>query len=831
VDWSGYRPGVDLEPLARVASIGGARPPEEVPVAKNRFVTPLLLIGTLALLAMASAIVALSLRGPVATPTPRVPTRIALATRTATPTVIRPARAANTNTPLPPTITPTVYTGPNALTPGKLNLSATFASIGVELFFSGDDNANASAALEFKPTSATTWRAGLPLWAVGADAPAPGRAFYGSALLLEAGTKYDVRITFTDPEGVLGQRVVTGSITTRAEDVPPASKLAPTHFVSPTGDDKADGSATAPWRTLDQALTAAPSGAIVQVAPGSYAPPTAERKSPLTLVAQRPAVDDNRDPIAGPHTVIEPQTFAAPAGTAGAAAPGPWTAVTLTGPATGAQYKVWKWTGSPVKNATRLTIAADRAAVPQRIAYWDRKSGTKNGYTMESPAGWAELLYKNETYNYGFASFDSDVYLRLPGDRDPNGSYVTVHAEPVGQGKGRIVFDVPNIRLSGFEIRTTDIWYGPGSSGGIVDHNLLLGAGLTYVGTQGTTSTYSADQLVERNRFVDTGLWSVDPANPAIPWNFIKTALRLNGAATDWSRVGAEAETTAIGARGGAKRTVVRYNTIDGFFNGVGVYNEGFDRYAQQDADVYNNLVQHISDDSFEPEQQAINWRVWNNRLEEVSTALSTGPVAYGPVYFFRNEVWRLGSRGVGADGRGDKGVGVVAFKFSGQSKPAARVYVINNTFWTDQPGADGGNQYAGGGANSERFYLRNNIFRMTRYAFAPPVNGAKGNDRWDEDYDFFFTSDPARGINYGSNRLDLAAYRTASGQGSNANRADPSGAFRTEPALTDAPNGNLTIAAGSPLIDAGVVVPNIADRPGIDYQGNAPDLGAKERP
>ena len=393
------------------------------------------------------------------------------------------------------------------------------------------------------------------------------------------------------------------------------------------------------------------------------------------------------------------------------------------------------------------------------------------------------------------------------------------------------MISAPDVRLSGFEIRTVDLWFTATASRGIVDHNLFFGSGLTYRGESKAPSTYSTDQLVERNRFVDTGLWSVDPANPAIPWNFIKNAIFINGKATDWSRVGAEAETTAIGARGGARQTVIRYNTIDGFFNGIGVYNEGFDRYSQADTDIYDNLLRQISDDSFEPEQQAINWRIWNNRLEEVSTALSTGPVAYGPIYFFRNEVWRLGSRGVGADGRGDKGVGIVAFKFSGQSKPAARIYVVNNTFWTDQPGADGGNQYAGGGKESERFYLRNNIFRMTRYAFSPPVNSAGKADRWDEDYNSFFTSDPTRGLNYGSNRLDVAAYRTASGQGAHSNAGDTGNAFRTEPALTDAAGGNLTLGAGSPQIDAGVPVPNINDRAGIDYRGNAPDLGAREWP
>jgi hypothetical protein len=37
-------------------------------------------------------------------------------------------------------------------------------------------------------------------------------------------------------------------------------------------------------------------------------------------------------------------------------------------------------------------------------------------------------------------------------------------------------------------------------------------------------------------------------------------------------------------------------------------------------------------------------------------------------------------------------------------------------------------------------------------------------------------------------------------------------------------------LPAGSPLIDAGLPVPNISDRPGIDFQGSAPDIGFERR-
>ncbi|HEV8635539.1 MAG TPA: hypothetical protein VG370_15040, partial [Chloroflexota bacterium] len=41
---------------------------------------------------------------------------------------------------------------------------------------------------------------------------------------------------------------------------------------------------------------------------------------------------------------------------------------------------------------------------------------------------------------------------------------------------------------------------------------------------------------------------------------------------------------------------------------------------------------------------------------------------------------------------------------------------------------------------------------------------------------------------------------------------------------------GDLTLLPGSPLVDGGVPVPNVSDRPGLDYAGAAPDLGATER-
>jgi hypothetical protein len=95
---------------------------------------------------------------------------------------------------------------------------------------------------------------------------------------------------------------------------------------------------------------------------------------------------------------------------------------------------------------------------------------------------------------------------------------------------------------------------------------------------------------------------------------------------------------------------------------------------------------------------------------------------------------------------------------------------VLPNTAWTDAPAINGGARFAAGTASPEALYLRNNIFRMTRYAFqAPTVAG-----RWDKDYNCFATADTARGLLAAGNRYttDVAAYRRDTGQGAHTNLA-----------------------------------------------------------
>jgi hypothetical protein len=708
----------------------------------------------------------------------------------------------------------TLFPKPSSHAAG-LNLTATFNSIGIELL--GDDAS--TATLEFKKTSDSSWRAGLPLWQVGGG-------LYGSVLLLDPGTAYDIKVT---PQG---GSAITGTVTTRVDNIPTASSLTPTHFVRANGDDSKDGTSEATaWRTIQRALTVAPTGAVVEVGSGYYQGYDRARTTPITLKAQFPAVDDNQNIVnVGQHSIIEPAGVSSPTGSNGPN-PGVWQQVSLTGPGlggapAGATYQVWKWTNSPVAGAAQLGYSTTRDGQPQRIVDWADKRDD-----LATPEGWAEKVYTNKSYNFGFASYGNDIYVRMVGDANPNNFYMTA-----GTGIA-LTLNAPNIRVSGLEIRQFNygIYFQANAKFGVIDHNLLSGnfMSIRVDGARGNPSSYGSDHVVERNRFIDSNLWSDDQVSkPSIPWTFIKfNVTNANGSDYQVGHLGHQSETSAIGTVGGAQRMVVRNNTVDGVMNGFDIHYQGdYDRYQNMDNDFYSNTIKHAIDDAFDG-GLGMNNRVWSNRTEHTLTFLAS-PTRYGPVFIFRNEVWRFGSIGVArmlsepqppAPGR----VGGVGFKYSGASVPTARFWIINNTFWTDDPlPVNGGARFAQDDGKPENFYLRNNIFRVTGANFMVPT--PLSLNLWHEDYNYFGTTDTTRGMRIDNTpyTTNVGDYRTATGQGAHTNL---SGNFITPPTLTNPTGGNLSLPGNSPLIDAGVVVPNITDQCGVSFSGSAPDLGATE--
>jgi len=149
----------------------------------------------------------------------------------------------------------------NSISIADMNLTATFTCIGIRVSYTGDDNANAAAAVKFRPSGSGDWRSALPLARILKD------RFAGSIFYLEPGVEYEVKVTIDDPDGVTGGEQ-TGTVTTRSEEIPEGGGK--TWYVSVDGNDLNTGGPEDPFRTISKAHNHAYAGDIILVRPGIY---------------------------------------------------------------------------------------------------------------------------------------------------------------------------------------------------------------------------------------------------------------------------------------------------------------------------------------------------------------------------------------------------------------------------------------------------------------------------------------------------------------------------------------------------------------------------------
>jgi hypothetical protein len=117
----------------------------------------------------------------------------------------------------------------NKVRPGDLFIEPpTLTCLGFEWRIEGDDNRNASVAVQYRKKGSRVWKHGMNLFRlnnervfsnVRFDVISPN-VFIGSILDLEPDTAYDVRLTMTDPDGVLGGGRKDVVVRTRPEPMP-----------------------------------------------------------------------------------------------------------------------------------------------------------------------------------------------------------------------------------------------------------------------------------------------------------------------------------------------------------------------------------------------------------------------------------------------------------------------------------------------------------------------------------------------------------------------------------------------------------------------------------
>ncbi|WP_246137502.1 right-handed parallel beta-helix repeat-containing protein [Myxococcus llanfairpwllgwyngyllgogerychwyrndrobwllllantysiliogogogochensis] len=124
-------------------------------------------------------------------------------------------------------------TSADATVPGAITLPfPTLHHLTVEWAFSGDPNANGVVSVRYRPVGTGTWLQALPLRRIPAgdnEGFSWGARHSGSVFGLQPGTRYELELTLTDPDG--GSTTRTETATTRAVPAPMAS--APVKAVTP----------------------------------------------------------------------------------------------------------------------------------------------------------------------------------------------------------------------------------------------------------------------------------------------------------------------------------------------------------------------------------------------------------------------------------------------------------------------------------------------------------------------------------------------------------------------------------------------------------------------
>ncbi len=221
----------------------------------------------------------------------------------------------------------------------------------------------------------------------------------------------------------------------------------------------------------------------------------------------------------------------------------------------------------------------------------------------------------------------------------------------------------------------------------------------------------------------DAGICITDATNIVIEKNYIhdsntKTnawagSAEIDGKTVEWSNVHPGGASGIFVRSGGG--LVIRYNDIVGsqehrFNDAIESNGNGYrDGGLAKDADVYGNTLAYCQDDGIEMDGGAVNVRVFENRMEETYSGISTAPNRVGPSYVYRNVVHNL---------QDEFGKNSSAVKAGGGSTYSqGTTFYFYNTFVSNSAFADSafGIHAVGYGSDADRqmyrAVTRNNLF------------------------------------------------------------------------------------------------------------------------
>ncbi len=530
-----------------------------------------------------------------------------------------------------------------------------------------------------------------------------------------------------------GESEISGVVSTQPE----ALTFAPQKiiYVNASAPAGGDGSEAAPFQTIQEGVDRASAGTQVLVADGVY-----------------------REEVTFPASGADGQWIQVKAAGTGAALDGSeilegeWNVVPKA-------TQVWSFrlkgvVGYVARDGKHFHQYADMKALLRSRG--EAQTTVTEGWFHDTKSGWLYVRSADEPSGHAWRAAVLDEAFHVDG-RD----WIWIEGFDIGYygrssgGCGICVFNASHLVIRNNRI-----------------HNLQKGI---YVNWEGGDPARGNDTRIEFNEIFDPGV-------DELQWDSAK---------------GTYAEGTGIILRGHVG-AIVRGNYLHNFFNGIytgttaGIDNPEIAR----DADIYNNVMDHISDDALEPEGACVNHRFRGNRVDTMLVGFSNAPVTQGPTWVIRNLFTNFTSTSI---------------KWS--RNPAGAVFIYHNTFYTNAPDLNAMSMITIG----HNAVMRNNIFQGNGFAFEESLYNSSGMD-WD--YDNWHTTRDASLPHF---RWETADYLSMSllcaATGLECHGHD------SPPGFANPLGGDFTLLSSSSNIDRGAVIPGI----NVNFAGSAPDIGAFE--
>lgn len=536
-----------------------------------------------------------------------------------------------------------------------------------------------------------------------------------------------------------------------------------THYEARVVIDDADGGATSATvaTTTRSLLPATPTGRTWWVAPNGHDANAGTTGAPLLTIANAMSKVQPGDEIRVRPGVYYEAIATAKSGTATSpihlTADGP--GVILEGADPAQMHRTdWRDDGGGIFSIA-YTPTANRLVCADSLMRLYKETSLAN---LQSNA---------HGLGQGFAIEGGRLSVKLEGGLNPNGHTMYIARYNVGLTMGS-----SNWHVSGFTIRH----FGMAVNGSGIQ--LLTGAGSwiadNYIYAIGGRHIFmrlaTSNNLIEHNH-------AMDPRIGTWPWSATKAH---------------DEENPCISNRGG-RGNVIRYNAVEGGFDGLDANDGQTSEDTAADADYYGNTVSGCGDDGIETDTvSGLNLRFWGNRFVGNYSCISLGPIIQGPEYVLYNtfvDYTRNGFKfALTSTGAGIIAHNTITSKNSGTTPiwptgPWANCTFRNNILVGNGLGAsndDSGESQTGNTFDSDLLYS----------------TGTSTLFRWKN-----------------NNHSTIAALRSATGFEALGKSGDP--------LFVSSFTGDYTLQAGSPAIDAAAVIPGITR----GYSGAAPDIGANE--